>query len=209
LRGRGVCKIYIGYKFVIAYSTIKKIYKFFGKKCIEGTMSIMLIDDPEKIEILNEPTRRQILRLLSDREMTMTQIARELGISKRSVLYHLRVLLKRNLIVLSKKKVNVYGIEEKYYRAKALVMIGNYNKSSKRIRGETLESIIDIVIGYLCAKKLDEPVSDEKIERIAEKFTETLQKVIEKNEKIGKTRNQMKLAIYREVFRILEENKWI
>ena len=172
-------------------------------------MSIMLIDDPEKIEILNEPTRRQILRLLSDREMTMTQLARELGISKRSVLYHLRVLLKRNLIVLSKKKVNVYGIEEKYYRAKALVMIGDYNKSSKRIRGETLESIIDIVIGYLCAKNLDEPVSDERIERIAEKFTETLQKVIEKNEKIGKTRNQMKLAIYREVFRILEENKWI
>ncbi|MCD6538573.1 ArsR family transcriptional regulator [Candidatus Bathyarchaeota archaeon] len=172
-------------------------------------MSIMLIDDPEKIEILNEPTRRQILRLLSDREMTMTQIARELGISKRSVWYHLRVLLKRNLIVLSKKKVNAYGIEEKYYRAKALVMIGDFNKSSKRIRGETLESNIDIVIGYLCAKKIDEPISDEKIERIAEKFTETLQKVIENNEKIGKTRNQTKLAIYREAFRILEKNKWI
>jgi len=175
----------------------------------EGTMSIMLIDDPEKIEILNEPTRRQILRLLSDREMTMTQIARELGISKRSVWYHLRVLLKRNLIVLSKKKVNAYGIEEKYYRAKALVMIGDFNKSSKRIRGETLESNIDIVIGYLCAKKIDEPISDEKIERIAEKFTETLQKVIENNEKIGKTRNQTKLAIYREAFRILEKNNWI
>jgi len=172
-------------------------------------MSIMLIDDPEKIEILNEPTRRQILRLLSDREMTMTQIARELGISKRSVWYHLRVLLKRNLIVLSKKKVNAYGIEEKYYRAKALVMIGDFNKSSKRIRGETLESNIDIVIGYLCAKKIDEPISDEKIERIAEKFTETLQKVIENNEKIGKTRNQTKLAIYREAFRILEKNNWI
>ena len=169
----------------------------------------MLIDDPEKIEILNEPTRRQILRLLSDREMTMTQIARELGISKRSVWYHLRVLLKRNLIVLSKKKVNAYGIEEKYYRAKALVMIGDFNKSSKRIRGETLESNIDIVIGYLCAKKIDEPISDEKIERIAEKFTETLQKVIENNEKIGKTRNQTKLAIYREAFRILEKNNWI
>ena len=172
-------------------------------------MSIMLIDDPEKIEILNEPTRRQILRLLSDREMTMTQIARELGISKRSVWYHLRVLLKRNLIVLSKKKVNAYGIEEKYYRAKALVMIGDFNKSSKRIRGETLESNIDIVIGYLCAKKIDEPISDEKIERIAEKFTETLQKVIENNEKIGETRNQTKLAIYREAFRILEKNNWI
>ena len=141
--------------------------------------------------------------------MTMTQIARELGISKRSVWYHLRVLLKRNLIVLSKKKVNAYGIEEKYYRAKALVMIGDFNKSSKRIRGETLESNIDIVIGYLCAKKIDEPISDEKIERIAEKFTETLQKVIENNEKIGETRNQTKLAIYREAFRILEKNNWI
>jgi len=88
-------------------------------------------------------------------------------------------------------------------------MIGDFNKSSKRIRGETLESNIDIVIGYLCAKKIDEPISDEKIERIAEKFTETLQKVIENNEKIGKTRNQTKLAIYREAFRILEKNNWI
>ena len=52
----------------------------------------MIVDDPERIEILSEPTRKQILRLLSDREMTLTQIAKELGLSKRSVWYHLQVL---------------------------------------------------------------------------------------------------------------------
>ena len=169
----------------------------------------MVVDDPEKIEILNEPTRKQIIRLLSDREMTLTQIAKELGLSKRSVWYHLRVLLSRDLIVLVKKRVNTYGIEEKYYRARASIMIGHFGKSSKKIREETLESSKDVVIGYLCAKKMHEPISDEKIEKMAEQFTETVQKVIEKDGNLGKTRNQTKLAIYKEAFKRLEENKWI
>jgi len=173
------------------------------------TAPIMVVDDPEKIEILNEPTRKQILRLLSDREMTLTQIARELGLSKRTVWYHLRVLLDRDLIILSRKKVNAYGIEEKYYRARASMMIGHYGKSSKRIRGETLESSKDVVIGYLCAKRITKPITDEKIEEMAEKFTETVQKVIEDDGNAGKTRNQAKLAIYREAFKRLEENNWI
>jgi len=172
-------------------------------------VSILLVDDPEKIEILNEPTRKQILRLLSDRDMTLTQIAKDLGISKRSVWYHLRVLLKRDLIVLSKKKVNAYGIEEKYYRAKASVMIGHYGKASKRIREETLESSKDAVIGYLCAKNIREPISDEKIDRMAEQFTKTVQKVIEEDGNLGETRNQTKLAIYREAFKRLEESNWL
>ena len=173
------------------------------------TASIMVVDDPEKIKILNEPTRKQILRLLSDRDMTLTQIARELGLSKRSVWYHLQVLLNRDLIILARKKVNAYGIEEKYYRARASIMIGHYAKSSKKIREETLESSKDIVIGYLCAKKMHEPISDEKIEKMAEQFTETVQKVIEDDGNLGKTRNQTKLAIYREAFKRLEESKWI
>ena len=169
----------------------------------------MIVDDPERIEILSEPTRKQILRLLSDREMTLTQIAKELGLSKRSVWYHLQVLLNKDLIILARKKVNVYGIEEKYYRPRASIMIGHYAKSSKKIREETLESSKDVVIGYLCAKKIYEPVSDEKIEKMAEQFTETVQKVIEDDGNLGKTRNQTKLAIYKEAFKRLEENKWI
>ena len=176
---------------------------------MNNSTSIMVVDDPEKIKVLNEPTRKQILRLLSDREMTLTQIARELGLSKRTVWYHLRVLLDRDLIVLAKKKVNAYGIEEKYYRARASIMIGHYAKSSKKIREETLESSKDIVIGYLCAKKISEPISDEKIEKMTKQFTETLQKVIEDDGNMGKTRNQTKLAIYRETFKRLEKEKWI
>jgi len=34
----------------------------------------MVVDDPERIEILNESTRKQILRLLSNREMTLKVI---------------------------------------------------------------------------------------------------------------------------------------
>ena len=203
-----------GYKFVIGIFIYGQItYKLFGKtknntKMVK-TVSIMLIQDPEKIEILNEPTRRQILRLLSDREMTLTQIANELGLSKRSVWYHLRVLLSKDLIVLSRKRVNIYGIEEKYYRAKASMMIGDFNKSSKKIREETLESNRDVVIGYLCAKDPQRPISDEEIEKMTKQFTKTVQEIIENDGNGYKTRNQTKLAIYRKAFKKLEENKWI
>jgi len=72
-----------------------------------------------------------------------------------------------------------------------------------------LESSKDVVIGYLCAKNMREPISDEKIEKMAEQFTETVQKVIEDDGNMGKTRNQTKLAIYKEAFKRLEESKWI
>jgi len=105
--------------------------------------------------------------------------------------------------------LKAYGIEEKYYRAKASIMIGRYAKSSKKIREETLESSKDVVIGYLCAKKMHEPISDEKTDRMAEQFAETVQKVVGDDGNLGRTRNQTKLVIYREAFKRLEESRWI
>jgi len=101
--------------------------------------------------------------------------------------------------------LKAYGIEEKYCRAKASIMIGRYAKSSKKIREETLESSKDVVIGYLCAKKMHEPISDEKIDRMAEQFAETIQKVVEDDGNLGRTRNQTKLAIYRKLSKGLKK----
>lgn len=170
-------------------------------------VSVMVIEDPKKIEVSCEPTRKQILRLLSDREMTLTQIAKELGLTKRSVAYHLRILLDEDLITLTKKKVNEYGIQEKFYKAKAAVLIGDSKKSSKMIREETLESNRDVVMGFLCARSADKPISDEDLNRLVESFTRMVQKVSGEDGNLGKTRNQTKLAIYKETFRRLEEKR--
>jgi len=173
------------------------------------TVPVMVIGDPKKIEVSHEPTRKQILRLLSDRDMTLTQIAKKLGLSKRSIAYHLRILLDEGLITLTKKKVNEYGIQEKFYKAKASILIGDFEKSSKRIKEETLESNRDVVMGFLCAKPATKPISDEELDKLVECFTRMVQKVSEEDGKIGKTRNQTKMALYKETFKRLEkEGEW-
>ncbi len=174
------------------------------------TVPVMVIGDTKKIELSNEPTRKQILRLLSDREMTLTQIAKELGLSKRSVAYHLQILLDKELINLTRKRVNEYGIQEKFYRAAASVFIGDFDKSSKKVREETLESNKEVVMGFLCAKPVDENISDEELDKLTESFTRMVQKISKENGKIEKrTRNQTKLAIYKKSFnRLKEEKQW-
>jgi len=173
------------------------------------TVPVMVMDDPNKIEVSNEPTRKQILRLISDKEMTLTQIARKLNLSKRSIAYHLRILLNEDLVVLTDKRVNEYGIQEKFYKSRASFLIGNFKRSSRRIKEEMLESNRDIVMGYLCARPKTKPVSDEELENLVERFTQMVQKVSEENRRIGTTRNQTKLALYKETFKRLEnDSQW-
>ncbi len=171
------------------------------------TVPVMVLGEPKKIELSNEPTRKQILRLLSDREMTATQISKRLGISKRSVIYHLQILLDAGLITLTKKRVNKYGIQEKFYRAAAAVLMGDFDKSSKRIKEETFESNRDIVMGFLCAKPCAQRISDEELDKLVESFTRMMQKVSKEDGKRGETRNQTKMAIYKETFRRLEKEE--
>lgn len=168
--------------------------------------TVTILDDPMKIEASFERTRKQILALLSDKEMTLTQIAKRLGLSKRSISHHLRILLERGLISLTNRRINEYGIQEKFYRAKSPVMLGDFDKSPRRVKEETLESNRDIVIGYLCARPKAK-VSDEKIDRLAYSFTLMVQKVSRGHVKARNTRSQTKLAIYKEAFKRLEKDK--
>ena len=168
--------------------------------------TVAILDDPKKIEASFERTRKQILTLLSDKEMTLTQISKRLGLSKRSISHHLQILLERELISLTSMRINEYGIQEKFYRAKALVLLGDFNKSSRRVKEETLESNRDIVIGYLCARPKAK-ISDKKLDELAYSFTLMVQKVSREHAKVRNTRTQTKLAIYKEAFKRLEKDK--
>lgn len=59
---------------------------------------MLVIEDPEAIRLLASFMKSEILRLLSERPMTETQLSRELGPTKAAVGYHLRPLREASLI---------------------------------------------------------------------------------------------------------------
>jgi DNA-binding transcriptional ArsR family regulator len=64
------------------------------------------------------PARMRILGYLADRRMTVTQVARELGIHPANITHHFKLLEKAGLIKLV-EKVDLGRVTEKYYRAAA------------------------------------------------------------------------------------------
>ena len=72
----------------------------------------------EKIKILSDSKRLQILRLLMASPATLTQLARTLGQSPAWVRHHILALESANLIELAEVRVTGKVIE-KFYRAKA------------------------------------------------------------------------------------------
>ncbi len=55
---------------------------------------------------LNDPTRREILELLKDRDLTAGEIAEHLQISKSSISHHLDLLKQAKLVICEKKAIH-------------------------------------------------------------------------------------------------------
>jgi DNA-binding transcriptional ArsR family regulator len=53
---------------------------------------------PDVFQVLAEPRRREVLRLLADRELTAGEIAGGFDVTRQAVSQHLRVLLEAGLI---------------------------------------------------------------------------------------------------------------
>ncbi|RLI37424.1 hypothetical protein DRO55_01340 [Candidatus Bathyarchaeota archaeon] len=85
--------------------------------------AVVIIKDPEMIKLLADFTRAEILRLLSDRPMTETQLSSKLGLTKAAVGYHLHLLERGGLIEISRVEAEEHGILQKYYSAIAALFI--------------------------------------------------------------------------------------
>ncbi|WP_227020126.1 autorepressor SdpR family transcription factor [Sinanaerobacter chloroacetimidivorans] len=57
---------------------------------------------------LSDPSRRKILMLLKDRDMTAGEIADQFNISKPSISHHLNLLKQANLVIDERSGQNIY-----------------------------------------------------------------------------------------------------
>ncbi len=89
----------------------------------------MVIKEPEAFELLADETRRKILYLLRVKEMNVSQLAEDLGITSQAVYHHIRKLLKGKMVEVAREERTGHLIES-YYRATAEDFLLSHGKVS-------------------------------------------------------------------------------
>ena len=146
--------------------------------------AVIIIKDPKTIRLLADFTRSEILRLLSERPMTETQLSEELGLTKAAVGYHLRQLRDAALITISRVEAEEHGILKKYYSTTASLFIVDPDCMPEEAKRYFLEMQIEHLRGMLSVFKLYNKISEipsENLEELAEAMLRQLKTVGERH----------------------------
>ena len=146
---------------------------------------VKVITDPEVIKLMLEDTRRQILKLLRNREMTISQLSDILGKTPQTVYHHIEKLKEVSLVEV--KRTEMKGnLVEKYYGRTADVFYINLYLGDEELRylaRSKLKTKLDIfkALGY----KFDEEQLLDIMDKITEKehsYTTKISKELEGKE---------------------------
>ncbi len=80
--------------------------------------AVKTIKDPEAFEILADGTRRKIIYLLKVKEMTVSQIASDIGLTSQAIYHHIRKMKKVGVVEVAREE-RVGHFIETYYRSAA------------------------------------------------------------------------------------------
>jgi len=78
-------------------------------------MAYILKPDEETAKLFSDKTRLKIMELLSKKELTNSQLARMLDLSKPTISHHLKLLLDAGIVKISKIEHEEHGIAMKFY----------------------------------------------------------------------------------------------
>ncbi|NJE26354.1 transcriptional regulator [Thermococcus sp. MV5] len=143
---------------------------------------VKVITNPEVIKLMLEDTRRQILRLLRSREMTISQLSEILGKTPQTVYHHIEKLKEAGLVEV--KRTEMKGnLVEKYYGRTADVFYINLYLGDEELRylaKSKLKTKLEIfkILGY----KFDEEELLNLMDKITEKehsYTTKISKELE------------------------------
>lgn len=131
--------------------------------------SFIVVREPEAFQLLADETRRKILYLLRVKEMTVNQLAEELGLTSQAVYHHARKLLKGKMIEVTREE-RVGHLIESYYRATAedfLLSTGKIKAESIHDKEHVKEQMTAVFKAY---KKLGVGIEfdDSKISRLVD-----------------------------------------
>ena len=175
-------------------------------------MAIHILDDPNKIQLLADFTRAEILSLLSKYPMTETQLSEKLGLTKAAVGYHLHLLMEAGLIKIEKVEAEKHGILQKYYRPIATLLIVDPYHIPKEVRRYFTRIQIEHLIGMLSVFRLYHRISKvppRALEKLAVAMLKQLKEVGLKHarEETVEDAETLKVKVYAEALANLTKQK--
>ena len=176
--------------------------------------ALLILKDQKAIRLLADFTRMEIIRLLSKRPMTETQLSGELGLTKTAVGYHLHLLLDAGLIQVVKFEVETHGIMQKYYAPVASLFIVDPDSIPEDVKRFFIQLQIEHLRGMFSVFRLYHHVStisSEDLERLATAMLRQLKNVGEKylDAEAPEDPEALRVKIYAEALaRLTEEKEW-
>jgi DNA-binding transcriptional ArsR family regulator len=131
--------------------------------------AFIVIREPEAFQLLADETRRKMLYLLRVKDMTVNQLANELGLSTQAVYHHIRKLLQGKMIEVTKEE-RVGHLIESYYRATAedfLLSTGKIKAKSVHDKAMVKEQMTAVFKAYQ-KFGLDLKYDDQTISRLVD-----------------------------------------
>jgi len=177
-------------------------------------MTVCIVDDPDKIRLLANFTRAEILQLLCEHPMTEAQLSKELGLTRAAVGYHLNLLMKTQLIYLERVEPEEHGILQKFYSPVAAFFIVDCDRIPKDAKRYFIQTQIIHLRGIFTAFQLNHHfsgVSPETLEKLAVAMLKQLEKTGRKHTKEGPVKNAetLKVKIYAEALEnLMKQDEW-
>ena len=177
-------------------------------------MAVCILDDPEKIRLLADFTRAEILQLLCEHPMTEAQLSEELGLTRAAVGYHLKLLLKAQFIYMERIEPEKHGILQKFYTPVAAFFTADCSRIPDDVKRYFIQMQIVHLRGMFTTLQLQHRffgVSSVTLERLAEAMMKQLENTCRKHVKDETVANAetLKVKIYAEALENLtKQDEW-
>ena len=105
--------------------------------------TVKLITSPEAFQLLADETRRKMIYLLRVKEMTVSQVAEQMGLTTQAIYHHIRKLKDAGMVEIAKEERTGHFIET-YYRSTAEIFhISHGQETTQKDHEERLRGALE------------------------------------------------------------------
>jgi len=174
--------------------------------------AIEIIVDPRKAQVLVDPMRREIVRLLAESPITQNKLAEALGFSDASISHHLKILKQEGLIKVVKKEIEEHGIVQKFYQTNALIYLVNLQEMPLEITRYFMPASLERARGVIAALSASGDdyikINTKELENFAKIYSQIIIQVsIKYLQKKKIDREELMSILYRDALIYLKKNQ--
>ncbi len=176
--------------------------------------AVRVICDPDTIRLLADLARRQLIRYISKKPVTQTELAVATSLTEPSVSHHLQILLKVGLIKIQRVEAGARGAKKKYYEPTALLFVEDWDSTPPDQRRYFIHAHLERLRGMLSVFHLTHKgftFTTGELEELAEAVASRVSAVAElhKDDEYTGDREQIMISIYSETLeRVIREERW-